>query len=192
MQTDDRAITPVQAAVYGAAAGFAATVLMSGLARLPGIRQQIDRTSPVERAIAETEGQDNFAPMSPAMALVQASGPGPEGPAGLFAAKVASGLFGRDLGKQTERWGRLVHLIYGSFWGLVYGVCQSDRPRDPVVSGASHGMAVWAVGPGLLVPAMRILPAPSKTPPKQAALGVAAHITYGIALATVFRRLMNR
>src|SRR4029079_6932562 len=98
------------AALYGLAAGFASTVVMSALSRLPGIRSQIERTVP---AAAQAEELDIGAPMSPAMALVQASGPGPEGPAGLFAAKVASGLFGEDLATRTAPWGHAGSLICG-------------------------------------------------------------------------------
>ena len=179
--------------MYGLAAGFAATVLLSALARIPAIREPAEEASLAHPSRAEDDDPSNaLLPLSPAAALVQTSGPGPEGPAGLFAAKVASGLFGRDLAKRTKVWGRVVHLAYGSFWGMVYGMLQNKSRRRPQIAGASHGMLVWAFGPAVLVPAMKLMPPPSKVPREQTALNFAAHVIYGVTLAQLFNLLSRR
>src|SRR4051812_38409232 len=112
MGVAQRTVTPAESALYGLAAGFAATVLLSTLTRIPGIRQRAEQARLRDISQTEEEPVSSFLPMGPAAALVQPSGPGPEGPAGLFAAKVASGLFGRDLAESTRPWGSAVHLAY--------------------------------------------------------------------------------
>src|SRR5438477_3932550 len=155
MGVDRHTVSPAESALYGLAAGFAATVLLSALTRIPGIREPAEKAKLGDKSqTEEDESFDSLLPMSPAAALVQTSGPGPEGPAGLFAAKVASGMFGRDLAKRTTQWGRVVHVAYGSFWGLAYGVLQTRSPRRRAVAGPAHVLFVWSFGPALLVPAM--------------------------------------
>jgi hypothetical protein len=188
MNDDVHSLSPAEAAVYGLAAGFAATLLISAVSRIPAIRER-GHSSLNTLAIPPAEVSDPALPMSPAAVLVQTSGPGPEGPAGLFAAKVASGLFGRDLATRTRPWGQAVHLAYGSFWGLVYGMLQTRRPRRPGVSGVAHGLFVWLFGPALLVPAMKLMPAPGKASRQQAAIALVAHAVYGLTVASVFSRL---
>jgi hypothetical protein len=193
MPADDRPIVPAEAAIYGLAAGLTATLLISALSRIPKVREYAEQSSWIDQPFSELEEEiEGAAPMSPATALVQASGPGPEGPAGLFAAKVASGLFGRDLATRTRQWGKAVHLAYGSLWGLIYGILQTTRTRRPVLSGASHGLFVWAFGPALLVPAMKLMPAPAKAPRGRSALSLAAHVMYGVTVAALFSRLAQK
>ena len=189
---DTRPIAPAEAAFYGLAAGLTATLLISTVSRIPQLRRYAEQSSWATTS-ATAEREESFgAPMSPAMALVQASGPGPEGPAGLFAAKVASGLFGQDLATRTSRWGKAVHLIYGSLWGFLYGILQTRRGRRPMLAGVSHGLIMWAFGPALLVPAMKLMPSPAKTHRAQSAFVVAAHVLYGVTVATMFNRLTSR
>src|SRR5689334_9171050 len=114
MRVDDRPMVPAEAALYGLAAGLTATLLISAISRIPKVRGYVEQSSWIDESSDEFEEEFERAPMSPATALVQASGPGPEGPAGLFAAKVASGLFGRDLATRTKQWGKAVHIVYGS------------------------------------------------------------------------------
>jgi len=193
MTTTRRSVAPAEAAVYGLAAGVTATLLISALARIKGIREHAEQASLSERFAADAEEESGIiSPMSPAAVLARASGPGPEGPASLFAAKVASGLFGRDLAHQIRAWGKVVHVAYGTFWGLVYAMLQTRRRRRPQIAGAAHGLFVWVFGPALLVPAMKLTPAPARSPRAQTAFSVAAHLIYGVSVATLFDRLMGQ
>src|SRR5262249_12991300 len=168
-------------------------MVISGLSRIGALRRYAEQSSWRTRTDAfAKDDPDVVSPMSPATALVQASGPGPEGPAGLFAAKVASGLFGRDLATRSRHWGRVVHLVYGTLWGLIYGILQTDRRRRTAVSGVSHGLFVWAFGPALLVPAMKIMPAPTAARRSENVFVIAAHLVYGLTVAAVFGRLLRR
>lgn len=192
MYDDPHPITPAEATLYGLAAGLTATLLISTVSRIPKLRRYAEQSSWATGSNT-VEAEENFGdPMSPAMALVQSSGPGPEGPAGLFAAKVASGLFGQDLATRTRRWGTAVHLIYGSLWGFLYGILQTRRTRRPGIAGIAHGLFVWTFGPALLVPAMKLMPSPAKAPRPQTAFVVGAHVLYGLTVATMFNRLTSR
>ncbi len=190
MRIEEAPVTPAQATLYGLAAGFTATVLISALTRLPLIRP-LAQPSTLDYSPHPAEQDEFGSPMSPAGALVQAAGPGPEGPAGLFAAKAGSGLFGRDLAKRAQQWGRFVHFAYGSFWGMSYGILQNRRPRRPLVAGVAHGLFIWALGPALLVPAMKLAPAPTKATSVRNVVNVVGHLIYGVTIAAVFNRLTH-
>jgi len=211
--------TPVQAALYGVAGGLAATVLLSILARvLPGMNnqpgndegnrkprppqnpddprqvrewQEQSRSPAAYRHGPDEKAKDEGGPpdVTPAGALVAPVSPGPEGLAEQFAFKFASGLFGRDISRYNRPAGLAVHLAYGSAWGLLFGLLQGSRRRSPLPFGGFFGSVVYLVGPGCLVPAMKIMRPPSEEPPLRTIVLLAGHVLYGMALATAFDRL---
>jgi uncharacterized membrane protein YagU involved in acid resistance len=69
---------------------------------------------------------------------------------------------------------------------------QTRQRRRPEVAGAAHGLFVWAFGPALLVPAMKLMPTPARSPRAQTALTVVAHVIYGVSVASVFDRLIGK
>jgi hypothetical protein len=213
--------TPIQIALHGAAAGLAAALLLSALARvLPGMNmdpklgeRKSDSEPPPEdsfpapqllegRASSSSasayrppqgndEGEDFGGPpaVTPAGALTQPQSPGPEGLAEQFSFKVASGIFGRDISPYIRPIGVATHLVYGSLWGTLYGLLQTSYRQSPSLFGGFYGLMVWAIGPALLVPAMKLIRPPSQEPPLRTGMMVVGHIAYGIALAQVFEGL---
>jgi hypothetical protein len=141
---------------------------------------------------AAAPGAVSVAAMTPAEALAQASGPGPEGAAERFALKVSAGLFGRDLASSVKPAGLAVHVLYGSFWGAVYGIVQSSLRWSPALAGALHGLGVWAFGPGWLVPAMKLMQPPDEQTPSENATLIAGHLLYGLTVSRVFAWLARR
>jgi hypothetical protein len=129
---------------------------------------------------------EHAAAVTPAGALAEAQGPGPEGAAEYFIVKVGSGLFDRDFARYSKPAGKILHLVYGSFCGLVYGILQGQGRRNVWLAGTVHGFLVWSVGPGSLVPAMRLMLPPWKAPKRQTAVMVAGHIVYGVVVAQLF------
>jgi hypothetical protein len=129
------------------------------------------------------------AQVTPAGALAQAQAPGPEGLAAQFAHKLLSGLFGYDISGYEQLAGEAVHFTYGGSWGVLFGLLQSSYRRPPVRFGALYGLIVWLVGPALLVPAMRLLPPPTKDRPARLATMVGGHLVYGLAVAAAFEAL---
>jgi hypothetical protein len=179
-------ITPAQAAMYGLVAGFIGTALLSALSRIPGIRQAEEAGNPM---VPSRNAEPSMSPVTPEGALAKSHGPGPEGAAGLFAEKVGSGMFGRDIRGQARGWGKLVHFLYGSFWGLLYAISQPRHLRRPLAAGTAHGLAAWTVGPGFLVPAMKLSPPPHKARPAATLISIAGHVIYGVVIASLFNRL---
>ena len=197
----------------GAAAGLAATMLLSLLARVPLIRRALDPVrrpsqppppnDPFNRAQVRAWQEASWSPgarapvpqsiephrlegIGPATALRQPQSPGPEGLAEQFAFKVASGLFERDIAASLRTYGRIVHFVYGTSWGVVYQTLMSARAARHPIAGASYGLAVYVIGPALLLPAMRIMGPVRDERPFRTMLLVAAHVIYGVALSRSF------
>ena len=177
--------TPIGAAARGIAGGLAGALLLSVVSRvLPGLRA---------RRVTIPPGQpENPAEPTLAQSLTLAQSPGPEGLAEQFAFKVASGVFGRDLSSNARLAGRVIHVVYGSAWGMLYGLLQASYPRPPAAFGAIYGFLVWLFGPAFLVPAMRLMGRPSEEPVARSAALITGHLAYGVALATVFEALQRK
>jgi hypothetical protein len=212
----------------GAAAGFAASVLMSAIARvMPGMDmdpklgsdklkgtdppppedpfnpaqvrewQQHSQTpavfGPKAARLMERRGREGAgASTAPAAALVQPQAPGPEGLAEQFAYKVASGVFNKDIAPQQRAAGIATHLAYGSAWGALFGLIQGTWRRAPAPFGALYGLIVYAVGPALVVPAMKLMRPPTEEPPLRTGVMIAGHVVYGVALAQTFASMTGR
>ena len=211
--------TPIRALVRGAAAGLAASLVLSSLSRvLPGLwnergkanggkpplpadpedpqqvlRWQTESQSPAAfrpPPEAEAPGRSGTAPgITPVGALTIPQGPGPEGLAEQFAFKVAAGGFEQDITHQIRPIGLATHLAYGSAWGALYGILQASYRLPAESFGALYGLVVYSVGPALLVPAMKIMRPPREEPPERTSLLIVGHLVYGVTVAQVFRAL---
>jgi uncharacterized membrane protein YagU involved in acid resistance len=176
--------TPIGAAGRGIAGGLAGALLLSIVSRmLPVLRAQ-------DLPISTGPSADALQPTL-AQALTLSQSPGPEGLAEQFAFKVASGVFGRDLSSSARLAGRVTHLVYGSTWGMLYGLLQASYPRPPAAFGAIFGFLVWLIGPAFLVPAMRLMGRPSEEPAARTAALISGHLAYGLALAAAFEALQR-
>lgn len=213
-----RAETPAQVMLRGAAAGLAATLVLSALSRvLPGLWNErgapdSDQTPALPTdpfdpkavqewqtrsqvpALAQASEEPEAGPpaIHPAGALTQPQGPGPEGLAEQFAFKLASGVFNRDISRQTRAVGMVTHLAYGSAWGVLYGCAQASHWVPPAVFGAGFGMLVYGVGPGWLVPQMGLMATPREEPRERTWMLLAGHLVYGLTVSTVFEALERK
>jgi len=149
-------------------------------------------STPVAGGPAQASAIEHAAAVTPAGALAEAQGPGPEGAAEYFVVKVGSGLFDRDFSRYSKPAGKILHFVYGSFWGLVYGILQGRGRRNVWLAGIVHGFFVWSVGPGSLVPAMRLMLPPWKAPKRQTTVMVVGHIIYGVVVAQLFDAQVRR
>jgi uncharacterized membrane protein YagU involved in acid resistance len=183
--TTSKGGTPVGAAGRGIVGGLAGALLISIVSRmLPVLRTQCLTIPPSRSA-------DAFQPTL-TRALTLSQSPGPEGLAEQFAFKVASGVFGRDLSSSVRLAGQVIHVVYGSAWGMLYGLLQASYPRPPAAFGAIYGFLVWLIGPAFLVPAMRLMGRPSEEPVARSVALVTGHLAYGVALATTFEALQRK
>ncbi len=212
--------TPLEAACLGVLAGLIATCGLSVLIRVtPGMRDLTIKTppepkskrfgpDPFDREAVRAWQDDMRSPAvrraperaaeaaarlrtTPEAALVTEHGPGPEGAAERFAAKVAAGLFNRDLLDHEKLAGKIVHFGYGSVWGGVYGVLQASLAWPWVLSGTLYGALVWLVGPAALVPAMKVMLSPRELGFWKSTLVLTGHVIYGLLVALMFMVLCS-
>jgi uncharacterized membrane protein YagU involved in acid resistance len=172
----------------GLLAGLGASFVLSGLARvLPPMRNQLNGLVRDDKPGSGSHAM--VASATPADALAQPLPPGPEGLAEQFAFKIASGVFGVDLAPHTRAAGIATHLTYGSIWGALYALVQASLNQQPALAGTFYGLAVWLVGPGLLVPAMKLMRPPYKDDPTRTTTFVAGHVVFGVVVAAVYELL---
>lgn len=82
-----------------------------------------------------------------------------------------------------------VHWLYGTSWGLPYGIAEGSRSGGSVVaSGLAFALLVWSAGRAELT-TMKLAPPPWQDPPSSLALDVGSHVVYGLAGALTFRAL---
>jgi uncharacterized membrane protein YagU involved in acid resistance len=177
--------SPLKLIAYGALAGVSATVVISALSQIvPWARN--------EPRIPAQADNDHAAAITPAGVLTQAQGPGPQGAAELFALKVAAGLFSRDISHSTKLAGLAVHYAYGAFWGAIYGLFRANSRSNAELWGASFGLGVYGIGPGWLVPAMKLMQKPTDAPARQTTFQLAGHAIYGLTVAEIFKALQRK
>jgi hypothetical protein len=107
------------------------------------------------------------------------------------ARRIVEGVLKREV--PEERMNALnqgMHWLYGSSWGLPYGIVAGTRrrPASIVASGLALGLGVWGASRAEMT-AMQIAPPPWQDPPSSLAMDVGFHLVYGLAGATVFRVL---
>ena len=104
-----------------------------------------------------------------------------------FVQKVATGIFGTSLDAQQQFVaGFAWHLTYGGFWGMLYGLLQSSLSLPKFLLGPTLGLGVWAIGPGWLVPKMKLMLAPGQQRPRLTAMVIGVHAAYGAVVALAF------
>lgn len=102
--------------------------------------------------------------------------------------RVAEGVFEREVPlEQAGLVTKIVHWVYGTSWGAVYGVIE-ESVRRPLVSGVALTGTVMASDYTLL-PAMKLYEPPWKYPPTTLARDFANHLVHGLAIAGAYRAL---
>lgn len=102
--------------------------------------------------------------------------------------RVAEGVFQQEV--PLERAGlvtQVVHWVYGTTWGALYGLVQ-ESVEQPVVSGVALAGAVVATDYTLL-PAMNLYKPPWRYPASTLAKDFGHHVVYGLSVAGAYRAL---
>jgi hypothetical protein len=100
----------------------------------------------------------------------------------------------RAVGRGRLRRGRrpaanqLTHWLYGTGWGIPYGVLARRVPVAPEITGPAFGLVVWATGLGGQ-PALGVADPPWKRSAASLASEAAMHLVYGIGAGAVVRAL---
>ncbi len=177
--------TPLQVAVEGLVSGMGGALALSGmvaLSRAVMSRQDKPDTTQDEAGIPAGEALSEGPEMPPNMNRVTAT----------FVQKVATGLFGTSLDReQQDVAGTAWHLLYGGFWGSLYALLQSSLPVPKVLLAPLYGLGVWWLGPGWLVPKMKLMRAPGQQP-RTTVMVMAIHAAYAMIVALILRLLRDR
>jgi uncharacterized membrane protein len=105
--------------------------------------------------------------------------------------RVVRGLLGKRVPRrQGERLNQAMHWLYGTSWGMGYGVATAaggSRP-DALRGGAALGATAWAASL-VQLPAFGAAPPPWKQPPAALGVDLGLHLLFGAAVAGVLRAL---
>jgi uncharacterized membrane protein YagU involved in acid resistance len=106
-------------------------------------------------------------------------------------AKKAARLLGHDraITKQDAPLAtQVMHWLYGTGWGVGYGILAARyRPR-PLVGAAALGVAVWTAAYAQLVP-LGIYEPPWRYQPAELGLDLSYHLVYGAGVAAAYATL---
>jgi uncharacterized membrane protein YagU involved in acid resistance len=83
--------------------------------------------------------------------------------------------------------GSLVHYLFGSAMGALYGLVSEIEPRTRVGFGTAFGAALWLGADEVMVPTLKLGPKPNETPAQVHAKALAAHLVYGATAESVRR-----
>ncbi|HUP28182.1 MAG TPA: hypothetical protein VM409_07075 [Chloroflexia bacterium] len=170
---------PLAAAAQGMLAGAGGAVVLTVITAAgqnimsgPGEPKPTQNSEGISAGEALFEGPD----MPPNISRITAT----------FVQKVATGLFGTSLTADEQYIaGNAWHLAYGGFWGAVYSLLSGSVGLPRVVLGPLFGIALWALGPGWLVPKMKIMLPPTEQEPRTTAMVLGAHAAYGTITALI-------
>ena len=88
---------------------------------------------------------------------------------------------------EKEVAGPLVHYIFGSAMGALYGGISELWPATHAAWGLPFGMALWLAADEAAVPALGLSDPPTETPAAVHAWAVGVHLVYGLTTDTVRR-----
>lgn len=105
--------------------------------------------------------------------------------------RVLEGVFRRHVSEEQVS-GPLttgMHWLYGTSWGVPYGIVAGSRSKPATFAGAL-GLAagVWG-GSRAVMTAMQLAPPPWQDPAEMLAMDIGFHVVYGAAGAAAFRVL---
>lgn len=106
------------------------------------------------------------------------------------AERLASRVFNRELSQESrQRLGLWIYWLYGAGWGALSAQIQL-RLRPPALPyGVLMGVVVWLIGPGRIVPALRLYERPPNTGMGLRLVAIGLHILYGVTSALTLERL---
>lgn len=116
------------------------------------------------------------------------SGPGDEPATALLARRLGRAVLGRELSEsEVKAAGPVVHYVYGTLAGGLYGVMSELTSATRLGAGTGYATALWVGGDEIAVPKLQLSKSPSEYPPQVHAESLASHVVYGLAAEAVRR-----
>lgn len=172
--------SPFQVTLKGVAAGLVGTLVMTSALQAAAV--VIGRTSARKQA-----DPDDYSNIDDLMALDAAP---PVPPTEQVAERLASQVFHTQLSLENRQLiGAGIHWAYGAFWGALSAQLQMSLRPPAVPYGIALGLAVWAIGPARIVPALGIYERPSSSGVLRRGLAIGLHVLYGVVTALTLERL---
>ena len=106
------------------------------------------------------------------------------------AKRIIEGVLHREVtDDQMQTLNNAMHWLYGTGWGVAYGIAAGDHPAPSALKGGlAFGTAVWAVSL-VHLPAMKLSPPIWEMPPSSIAPDWGFHALYGLGAAAGYRML---
>ncbi len=109
-----------------------------------------------------------------------------------LASAISENIFGKELTKpEKETAGTVVHYLFGTTSGAVYGMAAELAPVVTAGVGMPFGLFIWATGDEGAVPALGLSKSPAEYPLSTHAYSLASHLVYGLTAEAV-RRAVRR
>jgi hypothetical protein len=100
--------------------------------------------------------------------------------------RVVRGVLERDVPEEaTGTLNNVMHWLYGTGWGALFGLAAAGR--EPGL-GVGFALTVWGASQ-IELPAMKLAPPPWESDPKTLAPDIGFHLVYGVAVATAYKAL---
>lgn len=164
--------SPLGALARGAAAGVVGTAAMTAYQTLRSVR----KGTPVREAVAP----------DPPAGWEDAPAPGQVG------YRFVRGLFQKDVPPaRATAMTNVVHWLYGTAWGGLYGLVEGTAELNPLVAGTGFGSIVFA-NAYVALPAMGLYEPPWEYDAKTLGIDWSYHLVYGVTTALAFRLLEPR
>lgn len=86
--------------------------------------------------------------------------------------------------------GQAMHVLYGTSWGLPFGLVAGSRRAGASRAGVAFGLVVWAFGLTEL-PVLKLAPVPWRQSPTSLGVDLGFHLVYGTTTAAAYRAFDN-
>lgn len=110
-----------------------------------------------------------------------------------LASLVSEQAFHRQLSKdEKEKAGTVIHYLYGTAMGGLYGVAAEFVPEISAGVGLPFGAVFWVVADEMVVPLLGLAEEPDEYPLSTHAYALCSHLVYGLTAEAVRRALRMR
>ncbi|MGE3270511.1 MAG: hypothetical protein AB7P40_17285 [Chloroflexota bacterium] len=180
MPRQARIESPFQVTLKGVAAGLVGTLVMT--TALQAASTLLPRPTPdLDEELDDPFDVEEIAALDPAEA---------SSPTERVAERLASRVFNHELSHQNrQRLGLGIYWAYGAFWGALSAHLQRRLKVPALPYGLFLGLAVWLIGPGRIIPALRLYVRPPSSGIGRRLLAISLHLLFGLTTSLTLDRI---